>query len=498
MYAPAIALREDDVPDAAATGAVAADRAALEQEALALRARLPAYPTSYLYVLMAVSAVDSADRTILSTVFEDVKRTFDVGDGQLGLLVAAYSVVATISALPFGFAADRWNRVRLIAFGFLPWSLAMFWTGAATSFGMMFAARMFLGTIEATNGPSTPSLIGDYYPVARRSRLYGIYNIGALVGSLLGFAVAGTLASVFSWRLTFVAWGGMGLVCAAVVLRVLREPVRGLPDALHRLETKLEKASEQTVDSAPGTEPPADPPVSGTWDYRRMSPGHAVRELLKVRTMWILFVASSIGEFLMSGLATWAVTFFRRYHGLSAAGAGGVTALLGLGTVVGVLIGGRMGDRMLLRGRPERRIWLAATSSIAAVATLVPAFAADSLPVAVPFFLATGFFIGVPMPVRDAVGLDILVPHLRGRAMAIRSVLRVVMTALAPLAFGILSDRYGLRQAILFSSPAMLIGGLITLTAMTRYPRDMAYAQGEALRQYELEDRDRRTSGDAL
>jgi len=57
----------------------------------------------------------------------------------------------------------------------------------------------------------------------------------------------------------------------------------------------------------------------------------------------------------------------------------------------------------------------------------------------------------VPLAVLDAVGLDIVVPQLRGRANAVRSVLRVAMTAAAPAVFGFLSESYGLRSAIIYA-----------------------------------------------
>lgn len=459
-------------------------RAGLRAELEALRARLPDYPVSYLYLLMGVAAIESADRTILATVFEDVKLEFGVGDSALGLLVAAYSIVGTLAAIPMGFLADRWNRVRLIAIGLVPWGIAMILTGGATSFAMMFAARLLLGTVEATQGPSTPSLIGDYWPVQRRSRLLGIYNIGTLVGTLLGFGVAGLLATLFSWRLAFVVWGGMGLLAASVVLRVLREPARGLPDAIEHLEGKL-----RAPDQAPTTEVVGSEATPG-WDYRHLPIRQAIREVARIRTLWVLFLARGATEFLMSGLSTWAVSFFRRYHDLSAAGAGGVTALLAIGAVAGIVVGSRIGESMVKRGQPGRRIWLSAWSSVLTLVVIVPAFASGSLIVAVPFFLATGFLIGVPMAPLEAVAIDIVVPQLRGRASAVRAVLRVGVTASAPAVFGLLSDAYDLRVAILVLSPTVLLGGLATFAATRSYETDAAHAQSEALRQFTLQDED--------
>ncbi len=440
---------------------------------------------------MAVGAVDAADRTILATVIEDIRRAFDVSDSQIGWLIGAYGVVAALSVLPFGWLADRWNRVWLIALGFIPWSIAMFWAGAAQSFTMMFAARMFLGSIEATNGPSTPSLLGDYYPVKERGRVFGIYGIGALIGTLMGFALAGVLATLFDWRTAFFVWGALGIVCGIAVWRLLPEPPRGIPDALDGAETALAAHDKDAV-AEPAADAASHRAKSVTTDrdrdYRHLSLWQAVREIARVRTMWITFVAGFAGEFFFSAIASWAPTFFRRYHGFSAAGAGSLVALLALSVVGGIVVGGRFSDRQLAAGHPARRIRMAGLADIAAVATLLISFGFDSLPVIVPLFIASGFLIGIPMAPLSAVGLDIMVPHLRGRAAAIRSVLRVSAVAIAPILFGYLSDQYGLRTALLAIAPMLGVGGLITLLAIRTYPRDMAYAQSESRRQQQLED----------
>ncbi|MET1000956.1 MAG: MFS transporter [Acidimicrobiia bacterium] len=468
----------------------AAERTRLVTEVDRLRARFPKYPKRYLYILMAVGAVDAADRTILATVIEDIRRAFDVSDSQIGWLIGAYGVVAALSVLPFGWLADRWNRVWLIALGFIPWSIAMFWAGAAQSFTMMFAARMFLGSIEATNGPSTPSLLGDYYPVKERGRVFGIYGIGALIGTLMGFALAGVLATIFDWRTAFFVWGAMGIVCGIAVWRLLPEPPRGIPDALDGAEAALATHDATTVTPATEATTQLDEPVSTDrdCDYRHLSLWEATREIARVRTMWITFVAGFAGEFFFSAIASWAPTFFRRYHGFSAAGAGSLVALLALSVVGGIVVGGRFSDRQLAAGHPARRIRMAGFADIAAVFTLLISFGFDSLPVIVPLFIASGFLIGIPMAPLSAVGLDIMVPHLRGRAAAIRSVLRVSAVAVAPILFGYLSDQYGLRTALLAIAPMLGVGGLITLLAIRTYPRDMAYAQSESLRQQQLED----------
>lgn len=466
-------------------------RTRLETTRSILEERFPDHPKRYLYVLTGVGAIDAADRTILATVFEDIKRAFDVSDSQLGLLTAAYFVVAALSVIPFGWLADRWHRVRLIAIGFVPWSIAMIWTGAATSFAMMFVARLFLGTIEATNGPSSPSLLGDYYRVRERSRVMGTFSVGVLIGSMLGLAAGGVLAGMFGWRWAFFIWGGVGFLCGGVVLRALPEPKRGLPDAIHRVEEEL-RALDAPADENVTDQTPVEPTTRTRHvaDYRRLSVKEAVLEVGRVRTMWFVFIGGAVGDFFMSGLGVWAPTFFRRYHNLSAAAAGGLVALLALSTVAGILVGSRISDRLLEAGRASMRVKLAAASNVLSFGSLAVAFGLDNFALVIPFFLISGFLIGIPTAPLQAVGLDTLVPHLRGRAMAVRSLLRAGAMAASPLIFGILSDLYGLRSALLFAMPAVLVAGFVTLLAAGTYTSDMAFAQAEAVHQHQLEDED--------
>lgn len=462
-----------------------------------LQRRHVAYPQRYVYVLMVVSLVDGSDRQLLSTVFEDIKRTFDATDAQLGLLTAAYSAVATLSVIPFGFLTDRWHRVRLIALGFIPWSIAQIWSGAAGSFGMLFLARLFLGSIEATNGPSTPSLIGDYYPVERRSRIFGILGVGSVAGAVVGLGVGGVVASLLGWRAAFVIWGVAGFVTGAVVLKLLPEPARGIPDAIHRAERRL-VAFDALVADGIVVEQPAATFSDGRGvvaDYRTLSVSQAIAAILRIRSLWVVFAGFSVAAFFTAGFI-WVPTFYRRYHGLSAGAAGGVVAVMALLSVVGIFVGGRFGDRFLRRGRPQLRIVVSAACQILSMVLFMVGFATSSLGLSVVAVAAGGFATAFPSAGLQAAMLDVVVPHLRGRASAAQAALRVIATASSPLLFGVLSDRLGLRSAWLATAPVLGLSGLVLLLAVASYPREAAWAQDEAGRQSRREVLDDDPVGD--
>jgi MFS family permease len=472
-------------------------RADLEAQAEGLRARMPNHSLRVIYLLTAVTAVDWASRSTLAVAFDDIKAEFHLRDWDLGALVAAFTVVATLSVIPCGILADRWKRVRLIAIGFVPWGIGMLWQGAATSFAMLFIARMFLGAIEATNGPASESLIGDYYPVTRRARIMGIWRLGFLIGSSLGAVIAGAIVDGAGWRASFVVFGLLGFLCGGIVLKWLPDPQRGVPDALHEVESQL---ADLDLDSGGGgvgvggegaaaihlgLDGGADAAVPA--DMRTISLADAFRQLVKIRTAWVMVLGASIGEFVFSGLGAWAISFFRRYHGMSASEAGGVQFFILLGVIGGTIVGSRLGDRYLAENRHEQRVVLGAAFFGLGWLVSIPAFATDTTWLSIALLTVVGFCIYVPIPGLWAMWFDIIPAPLRGRASSLFTIVRVAFAASAPALIGAISTATSLRTAFLVVMPAQLINGVVLLFARSSYRADAARARQATRAQVNLE-----------
>ena len=90
-----------------------------------------------------------------------------------------------------------------------------------------------------------------------------------------------------------------------------------------------------------------------------MSTLKAVRHVLRVRTNVVLIVASSIGYFFFAGMQTFAVVFARDQYGLSQVSATVLLALTGGGALLGVLLAGRLADRLLAGGHSTPASWSA-------------------------------------------------------------------------------------------------------------------------------------------
>jgi hypothetical protein len=222
----------------------------------------------------------------------------------------------------------------------------------------------------------------------------------------------------------------------------------------------------------------------------------AARYVLRVRTNVVIIVASAFGYFHFAGLRSFAVIFATSHYGVSKPVATSLIVVVGGGALAGVYAGGRVADRLLRRGHVRARVLVPAVCLLALPLVLAPAIAARPVAVALPLLIVGAFLLGAPNPPLDAARLDIIHPRLWGRAEAVRTMLRSIGEAAAPLLFGYASQYVfggpgsaaargdgggagsatGLEYSFLVFLIPLIIAGLLSLAALRTYPQDVATA----------------------
>ena len=168
-------------------------------------------------LLLSMNLFNYIDRQVLAAVEPEIRRDLVLaahpGDphamAKTGLLSTAFLLSYMIAAPMFGWLAGRWSRWRLVAMGIALWSLASGASGLAMTFGVLLATRCLVGVGEAAYGPVAPTIIADYFPLARRGQALSWFYIAIPVGGALGYVLGGYMAGINhsgqSWRWAFYA-----------------------------------------------------------------------------------------------------------------------------------------------------------------------------------------------------------------------------------------------------------------------------------------------------
>jgi MFS family permease len=473
-----------------------------------------------IFLFGAVLALASADASTIGAVAPQLESAMHIGNTEIGLLSSVTLLVGAAAVIPVGLLVDRVNRVRMLSISIVLWSIAMLLSGAAGSYSSLLITRLALGVVAATAGPAVASLTGDYFYARERGRVYGYILGGEVAGTAIGFIFSGLIASVLSWRFAFWAIAIPGFYLAEALWQTLPEPQRGGKSRLVRGTVDLFAAARgeggptspaeesdtpaQEGDLAGdtarsrGIEP--DPRLVLTENPAKMGLGRAIRYILSIPTNLTMIISSALGYFFFAGLSTFAVLFVRGHYHTNQATATGVLGLLVLGALAGVLISGRLTDYLLRRGLLNARIWVPAVAYLGAAALLVPGLISTKLSSAIWFDVGGAALLSAANPPLDAARLDIMPAGLWGRAESIRTLLRTLGQALAPLTFGAVADLIagitphqtpigtkphggissntatGLEYCFLLMLVTLAAAGVFLLRARTTYPQDVATA----------------------
>ena len=189
----------------------------------------------FAYVMtVALMLFDYADRQVIVSLFPFLKADWQLSDKELGALVSVVSVTVALAGIPIALLADRTSRVRSIAAMATLWSLATVSCMFVRSYGQLFAARALVGFGEAGYGSVGAALIASHFPARRRGTLLAGFFASASVGSVIGVALGGTIATHWGWRSAFGVVGIPGLALALLYLTVRDYRTEQLPSERSR------------------------------------------------------------------------------------------------------------------------------------------------------------------------------------------------------------------------------------------------------------------------
>ena len=393
--------------------------------------------TTALVLLTALNLVNYIDRYILPGVQEIVKREFHVNDERIGALTTWFFITYIVAAPLTGWLGDHFPRKPLIVIGAILWSGTNLFTAMVHSFDALLVRHAALGIGEASFGIYGPALLSDYYGPEQRNRALTIFNIAIPVGAALGYSLGSAVAQAHGWRSAFYVSAIPGLVIAAVILFVLREPARGQTEGAQEKRS----ASLKSLLHNPGY-------LSATLGY-------------------------AMSTFTIGGISAWIPSFLQREAGMSGAHAGFVVGAITAATgLAGTAMGGWWAQRWLRRDR-RALYWVCAAGPALCTpfallcffgprATMLPALALAEL----SLFLGSG-------PVNAAIVNSV---SARVRATALAGQLFLIHLfgdVPSPRIIGYVSDRSNLRWGLGITIVALVASSLFQLYGARFAPQDI-------------------------
>jgi MFS family permease len=175
------------------------------------RAALRTFAPTLILLVLAV-LINYVDRGNLALAAPLLKVQWGTTASQLGILFSAFYWTYTLLQFVMGIFVERLGANRLMALGFLVWSIAMTLTGAAIGFATLLALRLLLGVGESVMFPASSKIMAQHLPEHARGFANGLMNAAMRWGSAIGTVGGGLLMARYGWRPVFVAIGILSLL----------------------------------------------------------------------------------------------------------------------------------------------------------------------------------------------------------------------------------------------------------------------------------------------
>ncbi|WP_419518095.1 MFS transporter [Leyella stercorea] len=337
------------------------------------------YPWLVVELLWVVALLNYMDRQMLSTMQDAMK--FDIVELQkaeaFGALMAVFLWIYGIVSPFAGVVADRVSRKKLVVGSLFVWSAVTYLMGYASDFTQLYWLRALMGVSEALYIPSALSLIADWHEGKSRSLAIGIHMTGLYVGQAVG-GFGATIAATFSWHSTFYWFGIIGIAYSVVLALLLHD-------------------KPKAVDAVAASPNPATL-------MKKESLWRGLSVVLSTWAFWVILIYFAVPS--LPGWATknWLPTLFADNLGLEMAQAGPMSTItIAASSFVGVLLGGVMSDKWVLRNI-RGRIY---TSAIGLGMT-IPALVLLGFGHSVVAVVGAGMLFGIGFGMFDANNMPIL------------------------------------------------------------------------------------------
>lgn len=337
------------------------------------------YPWLVVALLWVVALLNYMDRQMLSTMQDAMK--LDIVELQkaeaFGALMAVFLWIYGLVSPFAGVVADRVSRKKLVVGSLFVWSAVTYLMGYASDFTQLYWLRALMGVSEALYIPSALSLIADWHEGKSRSLAIGIHMTGLYVGQAVG-GFGATIAATFSWHSTFYWFGIIGIAYSVVLALLLHD--------------KPKAAAAVAASPNPATL------------MKKESLWRGLSVVFSTWAFWVILIYFAVPS--LPGWATknWLPTLFEKNLGLDMALAGPMSTItIAASSFVGVLLGGVMSDKWVLRNI-RGRIY---TSAIGLGMT-IPALVLLGFGHSVVAVVGAGMLFGIGFGMFDANNMPIL------------------------------------------------------------------------------------------
>jgi DHA2 family multidrug resistance protein len=307
--------------------------------------------------VMAAVLLQVLDTTIANVALPHMQASLSATQDTINWVLTSY-IVASAIALPIsGWLADKVGRKRLLLISVVVFTAASVLCATATSLAEMVLFRALQGVGGAFIVPLAQATLFDINPREKHGPAMALFGGGVMIGPILGPVLGGWLTDNYNWRWVFLVNLPVGILCILIMMRFMPKTETHnrkfdmfgfglLAIALASLQFCLDRGEQKDWFSSWEIIIEAGLAIGAGWMFvvHMITAKHPLfdRSMFKDRNFatGMLFMAVT-GILLLAGLAL-LPPLLQNLYGYSVLQSGFLTAPRGVGTLISMIVAGRL------------------------------------------------------------------------------------------------------------------------------------------------------------
>lgn len=277
-------------------------------------------PWMFIGMLILVAAISPLGINLYLPSMPEMARSLQVDFAAVQVSLSVYLAAVAVGQLVVGPLSDHYGRRPVLLAGLALFVLGSALCAVAPDILVLNLGRIVQGFGGCAGIALSRAIVRDLYDRQRAASMLGYVSMGMAVAPMVAPAIGGLLEASFSWRASFVALGGFGVLTLAVVFIQLHET---LP-------------AKRVSTPAPATD--------STDTVSRLLAGYAF--LLRSRPFWGFAMATSFTSGVFYAFIAGAAYVMIEMMGRSPVEYGIYFTLVAFGYIVGNFISARFGQRV--------------------------------------------------------------------------------------------------------------------------------------------------------
>jgi MFS transporter, DHA2 family, multidrug resistance protein len=153
--------------------------------------------------IMLATIMQTLDSTIANVALPHMQGTLSASQDQIAWVLTAYIVASAIATPLTGWLCDRFGQKYIFLASISGFTVASALCGMSNSLAQIVLARLLQGVFGAALVPLAQVVLMEINPREKQGSAMAVWGMGVMVGPILGPTLGGWLTDSYNWRWVF-------------------------------------------------------------------------------------------------------------------------------------------------------------------------------------------------------------------------------------------------------------------------------------------------------